>query len=443
MGLFNVNPRTASQNEIGEIISPKASQIISIPIAEDINMDAFVDSDFPAQNFGLEESLIVENSTGTKIVYFYFNFSAKPAEFYNAELCFYRINTSETILLSVWLVQSEWDEATICYENRPSLVELIGSYEMGKFVDTFLCNLTDIIGDRTSLSLALTIPSQTSNTCEIVSKDSAEGYDIFRPTLVWSCNRLFSITSPSYRSSVMPNNPLYIQWEYLGPPLGELKIDFWGTDGEWDHTTDEYFMDYIAPICSINYDAGNYSTDSDFLSNYIDDYRYFLIKIQIGNSPGIIVESGIFQVYYEYYGYYHIDYLFGPIFLFILCIVVVLVMCIVRLGSKNRKIKELEAKLGLAPSNAPESTKNYISKEKTPDALDSRYDVNPKIIQKHFYQFEKPAIVELFLMHGAKTAFGMLQDRLREQGVQDPWLLQQETLRQINAALYEYGFFLS
>lgn len=150
--------------------------------------DAYVTTYNPTSNYGGKDWLIFGNYiTGWNEAYLYFSFSEKPAGWTKAEISIDMYSVSETFILSVSLINDNWDEYTINWVNKPIHRETITTFTVseGKI---YKIDITDYIEGRGSISICVNASNYLQN--GYVQGTSREGVYSWSqedaPQLIWT-----------------------------------------------------------------------------------------------------------------------------------------------------------------------------------------------------------------------------------------------------------------
>ena len=167
--------------------------------------DTYVNSDDPLSNFGGQNYVFSGFYWGGDIVeaYFFFNFSDKPSTYTKAEISLDFWGVSQTMNVSIVLIEEEWDEYLMIWINKPTKGTEIISMIITQS-DIYTINMTNYITGRNNLSICvyIKVENYVSDYFYITSR---EGFYSWAPEdapqLIWTYPETTEITITSPKSS--------------------------------------------------------------------------------------------------------------------------------------------------------------------------------------------------------------------------------------------------
>ncbi|MEE9378371.1 MAG: DNRLRE domain-containing protein [Candidatus Lokiarchaeia archaeon] len=252
--------------------------------------DTYVNTYDPTSNFGGQDyALSGFYYTGDLLeAYFYFNFSDKPSDYTKAEISLDFSSVSETMNITICLIEEVWDEYTMTWlSNKPAKGnEIISSVITQDNIYKF--DVTNYIDGRNNLSICvyITIDNYVEDYFYITSREGFSSYSPEEaPQLVWTYPETAEITVTSPTSSDEWDDFTYytIRWTsqgsiedviiqlYKGTTFIE-DITYTYTDNDGEH---EFYVS-----SSENYEGEDYRIKiMDYDDSRVYDYSdYFAIN---------------------------------------------------------------------------------------------------------------------------------------------------------------------
>lgn len=172
IGILNVaNVKSTTQEETIETIADE---------------DSFVSMYLGAnKNFGGREVIYVGNYINTwSEGYLHFSFTDKPDDWVKAEISIYAYAVSETFEASISLIEDDWDEMAITWENKPVHGEIIMSFTVAE-VGWYTIDVTNFIEGRDDISICVNASDDSQNGWIQLSSTTNEDISTY-PILIWT-----------------------------------------------------------------------------------------------------------------------------------------------------------------------------------------------------------------------------------------------------------------
>ena len=153
--------------------------------------DTYVTTEFPTDNFGGLKKLYVRMNTENHLqeTYIYFNLTNKPKNIKTANISLNFHGVSKTAYLNVCLIDENWYENYMNWNNKPNKGEYISQLTVAHSGINII-NVTSYIESRNNISICLYGGSNES--FESLYIDSRESESLFppasHPKLIWSYN---------------------------------------------------------------------------------------------------------------------------------------------------------------------------------------------------------------------------------------------------------------
>lgn len=150
--------------------------------------DTYVDTDTPLSNYGGSNNLMCGFGISGDIreAYFHFSFSDKPTNITKAELSLDIWGVSQTMVLTMSIINVGWDELTMDWMNKPVHGQTIGQFTVATS-DIYKIDITSLLATRTEISICVnnTIDNYVGDFVYITSK---EGYILSSdaPQIIWT-----------------------------------------------------------------------------------------------------------------------------------------------------------------------------------------------------------------------------------------------------------------
>lgn len=276
------------------IIRPSKGTIRDQTVSTIAQKDTYVNSYDPTSNFGGQDYAMSGFYYTGDIVeaYFFFNFTDKPTNYTKAEISLDLWSVSETINITICLIEDVWDEYTMTWlSNKPAKGNQIISSVITQD-DIYKFDVTSYIEGRSNISICvyITFDNYVDDYFYITTREGVSSYSPEEaPQLIWTYSETAEITVTSPKSSDIWQdfNSYNIRWTsqgiienvliqlYKGTRLIEnITYTYTANDGEYEFyffsSDDDRGTDYRIKI-----------TDYDDSSVY--DYSdYFTINIGSG-----------------------------------------------------------------------------------------------------------------------------------------------------------------
>jgi len=167
------------------IVKGTTQQRTSSTIAD---KDTYVDTANPLSNYGGVNYLWCGFGLFADIreAFFHFSFTDKPSNITKAELSLDIFGVSQTMVLTLSVINANWDELTMDWTNKPSYGQYIGQFTVSSS-DIYKIDLTNLLTPRTSISICvnMTIDDYVDDYVYITSR---EGYILSSdaPQIIWT-----------------------------------------------------------------------------------------------------------------------------------------------------------------------------------------------------------------------------------------------------------------
>jgi len=271
-------------------ITPTRAIIKDQQISTIAEKDTYVNSDNALSNFGGQDYALGGFYFGGDIVeaYFFFNFSDKPSTYTKAEISLDFWSVSQTMNISISLIEEEWDEYTMTWINKPSKGAEITSLIITQS-DIYAINVTNYIGGRNNLSICVYIKVE-NYVNDYFYITSREGFYSFAPEdapqLIWTYpdNVEITVTNPTSSTNWAEISISTIQWTSTGD-IEDVKIELY---------KGATFIEEITDLFGYTANDGLYDFYVSSAENYDGtDYR---IKITDYDDPTVYGYSDYFSI---------------------------------------------------------------------------------------------------------------------------------------------------
>jgi hypothetical protein len=460
--LLSTNPSRELENY--EHLTPKSSLLLEFEQKEYAVQDTYITHLDPARNFGNESYLHVSNhSSGLSMIFLYFQITTKV---YDKSVFLSLTSTAGfgNAVLSLYTVTEEWDEYNVTFDKCPPIGEYIQNCSQGirlanSYRYTYSFDVTSAIQNQPSLNVAIILENSTDHEIFFSREGSAGEYS---PRLIWSPNEqgLLNIISPDPSISYGIESPLRIEWEYLGPALGIVNLQFCALKSYDDGTNNKYVV-VLESIANISMNETTVLTRNGLLFDYYYDFNVFFIKFESSSYPAMDICSEPFLT--------HTQMCILPawnwftsllIFLIPLILFVISIIIIKRHRKKKQDIKMFSPQENYAINTELDGASQGISEkgnqkdQDLPGSTDAKKkgsinESNGKLMVvpedgvRNSQNFQDSAIVNLILTHGINKGFEIIRNVLDDQGDVDKSMLNSETLRRMNNILQNYGYYLA
>ena len=271
-------------------ITPTQAIVKDQTISTIAEKDTYVNTDNALSNFGGQDYALGGFYFGSDIVeaYFFFNFSDKPSIYTKAEISLDFWSVSQTMNISVCLIEEEWDEYTMTWINKPSKgAEIISQIITSSSIYTI--NVTNYIAGRTNLSICVYIKAE-NYVNDYFYITSREGFYSWAPEdapqLIWTypTNVEITVTNPTSSMNWVELNIYTIQWNSIGD-IDDVKIELY---------KGSTFVEEITYILGYTANDGEY----DFYVSSAEDYdgTNYRIKISDYDDPNVYGFSDYFSM---------------------------------------------------------------------------------------------------------------------------------------------------
>jgi len=162
--------------------------------------DTYVDTDNPLSNYGGVNNLRSGfGYSDIREAYFHFSFSDKPDNVTKAELSFDIWGVSQTMPLTLSIIDASWDELTMDWMNKPAHGQTIGQFLVASS-NIYKIDITSHLTARTKISICvnMTIDDYVDDYVYIRSR---EGYysTSDAPQIIWTyLETVPEVRIPSY-----------------------------------------------------------------------------------------------------------------------------------------------------------------------------------------------------------------------------------------------------
>ena len=271
-------------------ISPTRAIIKDQTISTVAEKDTYVNIDDALSNFGGQDYALGGFYFGGDIVeaYFFFNFSDKPSPYTKAEISLDFWSVSQTMNVSIVLIEEEWDEYSMTWINKPSKGAEITSMIITQS-DIYTINVTNYIAGRNNLSICvyIKVDNYVDDYFYITSRE--EFYSFApedAPQLIWTYpeNVEITVTNPTSSSNWLELSIYTIQWTSTGN-IDDVKIELY---------KGATFLEEITDLFGYTVNDGEYDFYVSTAENYDGtDYR---IKITDYDDPNVYDYSDYFSI---------------------------------------------------------------------------------------------------------------------------------------------------
>ncbi|MCP6718614.1 MAG: DNRLRE domain-containing protein [Patescibacteria group bacterium] len=271
-------------------ITPTRAIIKDQTISTIAEKDTYVNTDEALSNFGGQDYALGGFYFGGDIVeaYFFFNFSDKPSTYTKAEISLDFWSVSQTMNVSIYLIEEEWDEYSMTWINKPSKGAEITSIIITQS-DIYTINVTNFIAGRNNLSICVYIKVE-NYVNDYFYITTREGFYSWAPEdapqLIWTYpgNVEITVTNPTSSSNWLELNIYTIQWTSTGD-IDNVKIELY---------KGALFVEEITSVLGYTINDGTYDFYVSIAENYDGtDYR---IKISDFDDPNVYGYSGYFSI---------------------------------------------------------------------------------------------------------------------------------------------------
>jgi len=163
--------------------------------------DTYVDTANPTSNYGGASNLWCGFGIFSDIreAYFHFSFSDKPSNVTKAELSIDIWGVSQTMDLTMSIIDESWNEFTMEWISKPAHGQIIGQI-MATSSDVYKIDITSLLTARTEISICInmTIDDYVDDYVYITSR---EGYILTSdaPRIIWTYEVIVpEVQIPSY-----------------------------------------------------------------------------------------------------------------------------------------------------------------------------------------------------------------------------------------------------
>jgi hypothetical protein len=171
--------------------------------------DTYVDEENANLNYGTAISLKSGFSSSGKILesYFHFSFSDKPSDIIKAELSLDFWDVTQTMNLTVSIIEVSWNELTMTWMNKPTHSGIIGLIKANSS-DTYKLDITNVLTSRTEISLCVNMTLDLITVLDSVFIKSREGsyHPSEAPQIIWT----YSETESDDRKPFIPSYNLFL-----------------------------------------------------------------------------------------------------------------------------------------------------------------------------------------------------------------------------------------
>ena len=149
--------------------------------------DTYIDTNSPTSNYGAASNLWC-GFTSSIIweAYFHFSFSDKPENITKAELSLDIWGVTQTMGLTLSIINESWDELTLDWLNKPNHGQTIGRI-LAPSSDIYKYDITSLLTTRTEISICINMTTDDYAN-DYVFITSKEGYILSEdaPKIIWT-----------------------------------------------------------------------------------------------------------------------------------------------------------------------------------------------------------------------------------------------------------------
>ncbi len=252
-------------------------------ISTNAEKDTYVNTGDALSNFGGQNYALGGFYFGGDIVeaYFFFNFTDKPTSYTKAEISLDFWSVSQTMNISISLIEEAWDEYSMTWINKPSKGAEITSMIITQS-DIYTFNVTSYIAGRNNLSICVYIKVE-NYVDDYFYITSREGFYSFAPEdapqLIWTYpeNAEITVTNPTSSSNWLELSTYTIQWNSTGN-IENIKIELY---------KGATFVEEITSVLGYTANDGAYDFYVSSAENYNGtDYRIKIIDYDDSNVYG-------------------------------------------------------------------------------------------------------------------------------------------------------------
>jgi len=271
-------------------ITPTRAIIKDQTISTIAEKDTYVNTYDALSNFGGQDYALGGFYFGGDIVeaYFFFNFSDKPSTYTKAEISLDFWSVSQTMNISICLIEEDWDEYSMTWMDKPSKGAEITSMIITQ-TDIYTINVTNYIAGRNNLSICVYIKVE-NYVNDYFYITSREGFYSWAPEdapqLIWTYPEdvVITVTNPTSSSNWLELNFYMIQWTSTGD-IDNVKIELY---------KGATLVEEITSTLGYTINDGAYDFYVSLAENYDGtDYR---IKITDYDDPNVYDYSGYFSM---------------------------------------------------------------------------------------------------------------------------------------------------
>ena len=277
-----------------------SSVLINIPLTRAIikdqtistiaEKDTYVNTYDALSNFGGQDYALGGFYFGSDIVeaYFFFNFSDKPITYTKAEISLDFWSVSQTMNVSICLIEEDWDEYSMNWINKPSKGAEITSMIITQS-DIYTINVTNYITGRNNLSICVYIKVE-NYVNDYFYITSREGFYSWAPEdapqIIWTYPEdvVITVTNPTSSSNWVEWNTGTIQWTSTGN-IDNVKIELY---------KGATFVEEITSALGYTINDGAYDFYVSAAENY--DGTNYRIKIIDYDDPNVYGYSAYFSM---------------------------------------------------------------------------------------------------------------------------------------------------
>ena len=271
-------------------ITPTQAIIKDQTISTIAEKDTYVNSYDALSNFGGQDYALGGFYFGGDIVeaYFFFNFSDKPITYTEAKISLNFWSVSQTMNISICLIEEDWDEYSMTWINKPSKGAEITSMIITQS-DIYAINVTNYITGRNNLSICVYIKVE-NYVNDYFYITSREGFYSWAPKdapqLIWTYPEdvVITVTNPTSSSNWLEWNTYTIQWTSTGN-IDDVKIELY---------KGATLVEEITSALGYTINDGTYAFYVSTAENY--DGTNYRIKIIDYDDPNVYGYSDYFSM---------------------------------------------------------------------------------------------------------------------------------------------------